>query len=145
MMGDLVLIDGDQALFLPAFGAATVVVQPGRLTGSGPLQVTGKRACIDGDEGSVSVPGCAYTAPPYVIPGTGTLAISALAQDQLAPNSATGGVKLMVKGSQFTAQFSVDAPAMQPPPGPGSPIPDSTPKYSGSGSFQTTNSAVKAG
>jgi hypothetical protein len=144
-MGDLVLIDGDQALFVAAFGAATVAVQPGRLTGSGPLKVNGKRACVNGDEGSVSVPGCSYAAPPYVIPGSGTLAISELAQDQLAATSATGGVKLMVKGTTFTAEFSVESPAMQPPPGPGSPIPDATPKYSGSGSFETTNSTVKAG
>jgi hypothetical protein len=144
-MGDFVLIDGDQALFVPAFGSATVVVQPGRLTGSGPLKVSGKRACVSGDEGSVSVPGCAYAAPPYVIPGTGALAISALAEDQLAPTSKTGGVELMVKGSQFTAKFSVESPAMQPPPGPGSPIPDSMTEYSGSGSFQTTNTEMKAG
>lgn len=144
-MGDYVLVDGDLALFGPGFGVATVLVLPGRLSGSGPLRVTGKRACVDGDEGSVSVPGCMYTAPPYVIPGSGTLAISALAGDQLAPTSRTGGVKLMVKGSQFTAKFSVQSPAMQPPPGPGSPIPDASPEYSGSGSFQTTNLTVKAG
>lgn len=143
-MSDYVLIDGDQALFLPAFGAAIVVVKPGRLTGSGPLKIGGKRACVSGDEGSVSVPGCPYTAPPFVIPGTGTLEISALAGDQLAPTSKTGGTKLMVKGSNFTAKFSVQAPAMQPAP-PGPPVPDPTPQYSGSGSFLTTNATVKAG
>lgn len=142
-MGDYVLIDGDQALFQPSFGAATVVVKPGRLTGSGPLKVTGKRACVSGDESSVSVPGCSYIAPPYVIPGTGTLTISALAGDQLASTSSTGTVELMVKGSKFTAKFSVASPAMQPTAS-GSPVPDSTPEYSGSGSFQTTNSRIKA-
>lgn len=141
-MGDFVLIDGDQALFLPAFGAATVVVQPGRLTGSGPMKVNGKAACVDGDEKSVSVPGCLYMAPPYVIPGTGTLEISALAGDQLAPTSKTGGKQLMVKGGSFTAKFSVQAPAMQPTAGP--PVPDSTPQYSGSGMFMPANSTTKA-
>jgi hypothetical protein len=144
-MSDLVLIDGDQAIFQPAFGAATVVVQPGRLTGSGPMLLGGKKVCVSGDEGSVSVPGCSYMTPVYSIPGTGTLAISALAGDQLAPTSKTGGVKIMVKGSQFTAKFSVEAPAMQPPPGPGSPVPDATTEYSGQGMFQTTNTAFKAG
>lgn len=144
-MGDYVLIDGDQAIFLPAFGAATVVVQPGRLTGSGPMTFGGTKLCVSGDEGSVSVPGCMYMTPVYSIPGTGTLAISALAGDQLAATSKTGGVKLMVKGSQFTAKFSVQAPAMQPPPGPGSPIPDATPEYSGNGMFQTTNTKLRAG
>lgn len=144
-MGDMILVDGDQALFLPTFGAATVVVQPGRLSGSAPMKVTGKTACIDGDEGSVSVPGCMYVAPPYVIPGSGTLSISQLAGDQLAPTTKSGGKQVMVKGSQFTAMFAVQAPAMQPPPGPGSPIPDPSPEYSGSGAFVPTNLLVKAG
>ena len=142
-MGDFVLIDGDQAMFVPAFGVATVVVRPGRLTGSGPLKVTGKTACVSGDESSVSVPGCVYVAPPYVIPGTGTLEISALAGDQLAPTSKTGGKQLMVKGSTFTAKFSVQAPAMQPAP-PAPPVPDPVSQYSGSGSFITTNTSTKA-
>jgi hypothetical protein len=143
-MSDYILIDGDQAQFLPAFGSAIVVVKPGRLTGSGPMKVLGKAACVDGDEGSVSVAGCSYTAPPFVIPGTGTLEISALGGDQVAPASKTGSVKLMVKGSTFTASFSVQSPAMQPNP-PGPPVPDPAPKYSGSGSFLTTNSKMKAG
>lgn len=144
-MGDFVLLDGDQAIFLPVFGAATVVVRPGRLTGSGPMKSAGKPVCVDGDEGSVSVAGCIYITPQYSIPGTGTLEISALAGDQVAPTSATDGTKLMVKGSQFTAKFSVQAPAMQPPPVSGPPIPDALTVYSGSGSFQTTNTSVKAG
>ena len=145
MMSDFVLIDGDQAIFLPAFGAATVVVQPGRLTGSGPMTLGGKKICVSGDESSVNVPGCTYTTPVYSIPGSGTLAISALAGDQLAPTSATGGIGIMIKGSKFTAKFSVEVPAMQPPPGPGSPIPDATTGYSGQGVFQTTNLALKVG
>jgi hypothetical protein len=144
-MGDFVLIDGDQAMFLPAFGAATVVVQPGRLTGSGPMTLGGTKVCVSGDESSVSVPGCTYMTPVYSIPGTGTLAISALAGDQLAPTTKTGDTQVMVKGSQFTAKFSVQAPAMQPPPGPGSPIPDASPEYSGQGSFMTSNTKFKAG
>lgn len=142
-MGDYVLVDGDQALFMPAFGSAVVVVQPGRITGSGPAKVTGKAACVSGDESSVSVPGCMYTAPPYVIPGTGTLQIAALGGDQLAPTSKTGGKQFMVKGSTFTAKFSVQAPAMQPTAG--GPVPDPVPQYSGSGQFMNTNMTTKAG
>ena len=143
-MGDTVLIDGDQALFLPAFGAATVVVQPGKLRASGPAKIGGAKACVSGDEASVSVPGCMYMTPVYPIPGTGTLTISALAGDQLASTSSTGGVKLMVKGSSFTAKFSVAAPAMQPAP-PAPPIPDPATEYSGSGSFVSLDTSVKAG
>jgi len=51
----------------------------------------------------------------------------------------TGGKAVLLKGGQFTAVFEVQSPAQQPPPGPGSPIPDSMTKYSGNGSFQTTN------
>jgi len=144
-MSDWVLVDGDQALFEPNFGAAKVVARPGRLTGSGPLNVGGKAACVDGDEGSVSVPGCIYVAPPHVIPGTGTLTIDSLAGDQLASTSMTGSIKLMVKGSKFTAKFSVASPAMQPQPAPAPPKPDATTEYSGSGRFLTTNRKTKAG
>jgi hypothetical protein len=143
-MSDVILIDGDLAMFQPSFGAATVVVQPGRIKASGPAAVTGKPACVAGDESSVSVPGCMYIAGQYSIPGTGTLEIASLAGDQQAQTTSTGGKKLLLKGSSFTARFSVMAPAMQPPPGPGSPIPDPTASYSGSGSFVAVDATVKA-
>ena len=74
-MEDWILVDGDTVLFVPSFGVATVVVQPGTLKGSGPSTYAGKKACVDGDEGDVSVPGCMYTTPQYSIPGSGTLKI----------------------------------------------------------------------
>jgi hypothetical protein len=138
-MADFILIDGDLAVFLPSFGAAIVVVRPGVLTGSGPATLDGKLLCVDGDEKNVSVPGCAYVAPPYVIPGVGTLSIASLAGDQKAEKSETGGKSVLLKGSMFNATFEVQSPAMQPPPGAGSPIPDATPKYSGHGTFVTSN------
>jgi hypothetical protein len=144
-MGDYVLIDGDTAMFQPAFGTATVVVQPGQITGSGPMKENGKAVCVAGDESSVSVPGCVYMTPQYSIPGTGTLSISALAASGTASTSKAGGKAFLLKNGNFTAKFSVTAPAMQPPPGPGSPIPDATTEYSGSGSFLTTNTKLKAG
>ena len=138
-MADFILIDGDKAIFLPTFGSAMVVVKPGDLKGSGPATLKGKKICVDGDEKNVSVPGCMYMAPPYVIPGTGTLKIAALASDQKAQKTKTGGKPVLLKGGNFTAKFEVQNPAKQPPPGPGSPIPDATPQYSGSGMFVTTN------
>jgi hypothetical protein len=144
-VSDVILIDSDLANFQPTFGAATVAVRPGPITASGPARVTGKAACVAGDESSVSVAGCAYFAGQYSIPGTGTLTIASLAGDQQAQTCSTGGKKLLLKGSSFTARFSVTMPAMQPPPGPGSPIPDPTPSYSGSGSFIAANTSVKAG
>jgi hypothetical protein len=142
-MEDLVLIDGDQVIFLPSFGAATVVPQPGKLEGSGPGTHKGKNLCVEGDEGKVSVAGCMYTTPQYCIPGTGTLKIDTLAGDQKATKTNTGGKAVLLKGTKFTAKFEVQSPAQQPPPGPGSPIPDPTSQYSGQGMFITTNTLFK--
>jgi hypothetical protein len=139
---DYVLIDGDQAIFQPTFGAATVVVQPGKLAASGPGTVGNKPMCVDGDESSVSVPGCVYMTPQYSIPGVGTLEIAALAGDQKASKTQTGSKKVLLVGSQFTAMFKVQSPAQQPVPG-SSPVPDATPEYSGNGSFITTNSKYR--
>ncbi len=136
-MPDFILIEGDKANFLPNFGAAIVVVQPGNLTGSGPATLTGKKICVDGDEKNVSVPGCNYMTPQYSIPGVGTLKIDALAADQKAKKTQTGGKPVLLKGSNFTAKFEVQSPAQQPTPT--GPVPDGTPQYSGSGMFITTN------
>jgi Contractile injection system spike tip protein len=142
-MADYVLLDGDQALFLPTFGASIVAVQPGVLTASGPATVGNKKLCIEGDEASVSVPGCAYMTPQYLIPGVGTLEIDALAGDQTATKTSTGGTAVLLVGGAFTAKLTVSSPAMQPPPGPGPPIPDSTTEYSGRGQFVTTNTKLR--
>ncbi len=138
-MPDFILVEGDKANFLPAFGAAVVVVKPGDLKGSGPATLTGKKLCVDGDEKNVSVPGCMYMTPQYSIPGTGTLKIAALAGNQKAQKTQTGGKAVLLKGGSFTAKFEVQSPAKQPPPGPGPPIPDASPQYSGNGMFITTN------
>ena len=144
-MSDHIVIDGDLALFNASFGPAMVAVRPGTVRGSGRARVTGKTACVAGDESSVSVAGCTYFAGQYSIPGTGTLTIAALGGDQQAASSATGGKKLLLKGSTFTGKFTVTVPAMQPPPGPGAPIPDASPSYSGTGNFVAADTSVKAG
>lgn len=136
-MSDCTLIDGDTVLFIPAFGAAVVVVQPGKLKGSGPATVGGKKICVDGDESKVAVAGCTYMTPQYSIPGTGTLKISALAGNQKAKKTSTGGKLVLLKGGSFTAKFEVQSPAQQPLPT--GPVPDATPQYSGNGSFISTN------
>jgi Contractile injection system spike tip protein len=138
-MADFILIDGDTVVFIPAFTPATVVVQPGKLEGSGPATLGGKKICVDGDESKVSVAGCVYMTPQYSIPGSGTLKISALAGDQKAKKTQTGGKAMLLKGGNFTAKFEVQTKAQQPPPGPGSPVPDATKEYSGEGMFVTTN------
>ena len=142
-MSKYILIDGDKAVFIPAFGSAIVAVKPGTLAGSGPATLGGKPVCVDGDETKLEVPGCTYVAPPYVIPGTGTLKIASLAGNQKAKKTKTGGKPVLLKGLLFQAKFEVQNPAKQPPPGPGSPIPDATPQYSGQGMFNTTNVKFK--
>ncbi len=138
-MTDYILIDGDIANFMPNFGAAVVAPQPGTLQGSGPATLNGANVCVEGDEQNVEVPGCVYIAGQYCIPGTGTLKIDSLAGDQVATKTQTGGTAVMLKGSQFNAKFEVQSPAQQPPPGLGSPIPDSSTEYAGQGSFITAN------
>lgn len=138
-MSDFILLEGDVAIFMPNFGAAVVVVRPASLTASGPATKAGKKICVDGDERDVAVAGCAYVTPQYSIPGTGTLKIAALDSSQKATKTKTGGKLVLLKGGNFTAKFEVQSPAKQPPPGPGAPIPDPTPQYSGKGRFLTTN------
>lgn len=140
-MADYVLIDGDKAIYNPSFGAATVVVQPGKLQGSGPATLSDKKMCVAGDEKSAKVQGCTYVTASHTIPGTGTLEIASLAGDQTATKTSTGDTKLMLVGSTFTASFSVQSPAQQPTSA--GPVPDPAPKYSGSGKFVTTNSKLK--
>lgn len=139
-MPDFILIDGDQAMFMPTFGKATVVVQPGQLTGSGPMTLDGTKVCVDGDEASVEVPGCSYTAGDFA-GGTGTLKIKALAGDQVATKTNTGGKAVLLVGSSFTAIFEVQSPAQQPSTA--GPVPDSTTSYSGTGNFVTTNAKFR--
>jgi Contractile injection system spike tip protein len=141
-MSDFILQDGDMAIFIPAFGPAIVVVQPGRLTASGPATTNGKKICLEGDESQLSVPGCMYMAGPFAIPGTGTLKIASLAPDQKTMKTKHKGKALMLKGSQFIAKFEVQSPAQQPAPT--GPIPDAMPTYSGQGIFITTNIKIKA-
>lgn len=138
-MADLILVDGDKAFFLPNFGPAVVMVQPGTLQASGAATLSQKRVCVEGDEATISVPGCVYITPQYSIPGSGTLKIAALAAGQKAKKTRSHDKPVLLKGGNFTAKFEVQSPAQQPPPGPTSPIPDATPQYSGSGMFVTTN------
>ncbi len=143
-MSDYIIIDGDQAIFLPAFGAAIAVPQPGQITASGEASLNGNKVCIDGDESSVEVPGVMYFTPVYSIPGTGTLLIDQLASDQVATHTRSADTAVILKGGNFQAKLKVDSPAQQPPPGPGSPIPDSMTEYTGGqGMFVTVNVKFK--
>jgi hypothetical protein len=94
--------------------------------------VNGKRACVKGDEKSVTV-NAMYIAGAYSVPGQGTVTIETLGADQTAPNI-KGTDPVIIKGTQFTAKFKVS-------PGGGAkttsspPVQDTTPEYLGTGQF----------
>ena len=135
-----ILRTGDQAIYFPQFGNATVVVMPGILRGTANFQAAKTRVCVNGDEKSALVPGCPYVSPPYVIPGVGTLHVHLLSPNQLSKTTSTSGRKIILKGDSFQARFDVTAPAFWPTEG--GPVPDPTPLYFGRGQFQTTNYTV---
>jgi hypothetical protein len=136
---DSILVDGDEAVFVPAFGSAVVTVRPGRLKGSGPAQASGKNVCVQGDEGSVTVDGCPYITPAYSVPGMGSLSIARLAPGQVAGATESGGTPVLLLGATFTAKFQVTAPAQSTS---APPVPDPMTSYEGQGSFITTNLEV---
>jgi hypothetical protein len=138
-MAKFILVDGDQAIFLPIFDVAIVTVRPGKIEGKGLTTIRDKKVCVVGDEASVQVPGCPYTTPQFSIPGTGTLKISQLASDQQARKTYSGDKAVLLEGGDFKAVFEVNQPAKQPPPPGGSPIPDPMTQYTGSGVFIATN------
>ena len=144
-MSNLIIIDGDMVNFLPTYGSAVVVPVPTTIAGTAEkTTVTGKAVCLEGDEGDVQSAGCMYIAPPYVIPGSGTLKIDKLNSDQLTEKTEVEGKKVILQGGQFDAVFEVQSPAQQPTPS-GAPVPDSMTKYSGGkGMFVPSNMKVMA-
>ncbi|MBE9116396.1 hypothetical protein IQ249_10845 [Lusitaniella coriacea LEGE 07157] len=138
-MTDFILIDSDKVKFNPAVALATVVVSDGALTGSGKATFKGKKVCVEGDEGNVSVPGCAYTMGSFSTPGTGTLSIDSLGKDQVAMKTKCEGKAMLLKGSLFVAKFAVQQPAIDPSTG----SPDPNKEYLGNGTFETNNDKWK--
>jgi hypothetical protein len=142
-MSDFILVEGDTVQFEPVFGAANVTVRPGQLVAHVTATIQGRKISVVGDEKNVLVPGCAYVTATHTIPGLGTLTIANLAEDQSANKTTIAGQKVLLTGSQFTAKLTVLTPAQQPPPGPGSPTPDTTLEYQGMGRFINSNQRVK--
>ncbi len=138
-MADFIIIDGDQATFDKDFGAASVAVRDATIRGSGPA-THHKNVCVVGDEKTVVVPNCAYQTLAYANPGLGTLRIAALASDQQATKTRTGGKLVLLKGSNFTAKFEVQQPASQPGT---PPTMDPATEYSGTGHFITHNKTLR--
>lgn len=145
MAADLVIIDGDKAIFIPVFGAAIVAVKPGKMAGTGKTTIGGKNVCVLGDEANLEVPGCNYFTASHVKPGSGTIKIKSLAGNQKAKKTKSGGKEIIIKGAQFNAVFEIQTPAedITPVASGGSPIPDPKPSYNGKGLFIPSNVKVK--
>jgi hypothetical protein len=140
-MADFVLVDGDQVIFIPTFGPAQVVVQPGRLRATGPT-FERQRMCVEADARDVAVAGCSYVTTTHTIPGVGTLKIDRLAPDQTSRTKYEGW-RVLLRGTQFIARFEVQTPALSPSIG-SSPLPDPMRRYLGSGSFLNSNWSLRS-
>jgi len=144
-LADIVIRTGD--LLQVTIPAPTIVPQleaPAPLTGtSTDVIVVGTPVCLQGDELPPELRGpLVYTAPPFTIPGTGTLALTLLPPN-LTRQTTNSGKPLLLKGGTFQAMFTVNSPATQPTPG--GPVPDPVVEKPGTAQFISTNEIVKAG
>lgn len=140
---DTIILDGDEAVFAPLFGAAIVVVQPGKIEGTGETTINGKKVCIEGDEKTVEIKNCSYISPPFVAPGFGTVKIQKLDKGQLTEKVTSGDNKVILRGIVFTAEFVVDSGKAAKMPPPANTL-DTNPKYMGRGQFIPANTKIKA-
>lgn len=139
---DLILTDGDLAIFKGSFGDATVTVRPGIIRGSGPAKLKGKPICVKGDESSVKVMGCPYFTANFPMPGTGMLMIESVHDKSVAEHCLVKGTEILLLGGDFKAIFEVMVPAIKPGPKPENDQPKK--QYKGSGSFNASNKTHKA-
>lgn len=146
MPADFVIKTGDQILVTinpPCVVPPLAAPQP--LVGSASkvfvLQVP---ACLEGDELAPTLKApLPYTSPPFAIPGMGQVELTLGGTNKTSTTKAEGK-PLLIKGSPFTAKFSVKAPAtFVTPAGVTQTDPMST--YTGTAQFITTNAIVKAG
>lgn len=136
------IVTGDQVIFLPQFGPATVTPMPGVMVSSATKTiVTKKPVCLEGDEKKVIVSGVPYIQGNFVIPGTGVLTIDKLQPDQLSKKTTIEGKAPILKGIMFIAKFQVLSPAMQPNP-PAPPAPGPVASFTGQGMFVPTDMTV---
>ena len=143
-MADIVIRTGDMVqITIPEPAIVPQIEAPVPLTGSSTdVTVVGTPVCLQGDELPPELRGpLVYTAPPFTIPGTGTLTLTLLPPN-LTRQTTNSGKPLLLKGGTFQAMFTVDSPATQPTPG--GPVPDPVVEKPGTAQFISTNEIVKA-
>jgi hypothetical protein len=142
-MGDVVIRSGDLLkVTIPPPVLVPMLQAPVPLLGSGTgVLAEGMPVCLLGDElpAALAAP-LAYTAPPFTIPGTGTLTLTLLPPNMTAQTMR--GKPLLIKGQAFPVRFTVETPATQPSPG--GPVPDPVGVKPGTAVFVTTNATVTA-
>jgi len=144
IVADFVIKSGDMIKVTIAPPALVPTLQaPVSLSGSGStISVNGSPVCLEGDElpPALRAP-MPYTAPPFTNPGSGKLSVT------LTPGNKTqttdNGKPILIKGSKFTALFTVEIPATQTTPS--GPVPDMVLTKNGTAEFITTNVSIAAG
>ncbi|MFQ5381171.1 MAG: hypothetical protein ACE5EF_06070 [Dehalococcoidia bacterium] len=143
MPADFVIKTGDMIrITIPPPVVVPPLMSPIPLIGtSANLMVNSMLVCLEGDElpPALRVP-LPYTAPPFVTPGMGTVAVTLTPMNKTAQTQ--NGKAVLIKGTPFMAEFRVTVPAMQPTPG--GPVPDPVAVKPGTAEFVTTTANVKA-
>lgn len=142
-MGDFIIRTGDMVrIMIDPPALVPMLEAPIPLEGSAEnVLVNEMSACIVGDEMPPELmEPMAYTAPPFTVPGMGSLMLTLLPDNITVQTVADG--PLLIKGGPFIALFTVEEPAMQPTPA--GPIPDPVVEKPGTAEFITTNETVTA-
>jgi hypothetical protein len=140
---DIVILNGD--LIQITINPPCVVPQlaaPAPLVATGFSKVNDQAVCVEGDElpPSLQAP-MPYMAPPYAIPGMGTVSVT-LNADNKTQTTLDKDKKMLLKGSPFQAKLQVQVPAQMPTPA--GPQPDPTPQYGGTAQFISTDQLATA-
>jgi hypothetical protein len=143
-MADVVLKTGDMIKVTIAPPAIVPLLQaPVPLIGSSTVvKISGCCICLLGDEIPVELrEPLPYTAPPFTNPGTGRLSLTLLPANQtmLTKNDRA----ILIKGSVFIAQFTVQTPATQTTTA--GPVPDPEATKPGTAEFIAADETVLAG
>jgi hypothetical protein len=143
-VGDFVIRTGDTvSIMIDPPAVVPALEAPVPLTGSAEtVTINGLSVCLVGDEMPEELmEPLPYTAPPFTVPGLGTLTLTLLPDNMTIVTQQDK--PLLIKGGAFIATFTVSEPAMQPTPA--GPVPDPVVEKPGTAQFFTTNETVQAG